>query len=151
MQIICRRYESLQGTKEFSQGHSNLKERFEYTRADWSTEWQLSPNTTKCEAMRMSKKNDTSCREYYIGANKLDQISETKDLGIYVTSNLSWSLQVTKINVQTKLTGFLALLDVLFDQHTQTCCLNYIKALLGQSLNIVCQYVRRILRKISLL
>ena len=101
--------------------------------------------------MRISKKNDTSFPEYYLGGNKLDQISETKDLGIYVASNLSWSLQVTKINVQTKLTGFLALLEVLLDQNTQTCCLNYIKALLGQSLNIVRQYGRRTLRKISLL
>ena len=69
MQIICRRYESLQGTKECSRGHSNLTERFEYTRADWSTERQLSFNTTKCEAMRISKKNDTSCPQYYLGAN----------------------------------------------------------------------------------
>ena len=45
--------------------------------------------------MRISKKNDTSCPEYYLGANKLDQVSETKDLGIYVTSNLSWTLQAT--------------------------------------------------------
>jgi len=46
--------------------------------------------------MRMSKKKHTSCPEYYLGANKLDQVSETKGLGIYVTSNLSWSLLVTK-------------------------------------------------------
>ena len=54
-----------------------------------STEWQLSFNTTKCEAIRISKKNDTSCPEYYLDGNKLDQVSETKDLGIYVTPNLS--------------------------------------------------------------
>ena len=51
------------------------------------------------------------------------------------------------INVRTKLTE----LHVLLDQKTQTCSLNYIKALLGQSLNIVRQYGRRTLRKILLL
>ena len=55
------------------------------------------------------------------------------------------------INVRTELTEFLTLLDVLLDQKTQPCSLNYIKALLGQSLNIVRQYGRRTLRKILLL
>ena len=59
------------------------------TLEQWSTEWQLSFNTTKCEAIRISKKNDRTCPEYYLDGNKLDQVSETKDLGIYVTSNLS--------------------------------------------------------------
>ena len=54
-----------------------------------STEWQLSFNTTKCEPMRISKKVHTSCREYYSCGNKLNTVSETKDLSIYVTSNLS--------------------------------------------------------------
>ena len=30
---------------------------------------ELSFNTTKSEAMRISKKNDTSCPEYYLRAN----------------------------------------------------------------------------------
>ena len=47
------------------------------TLEQWSTEWQLSFNTTKCEAMRIWKKNDTSCPEYYLGGNKLSQVSET--------------------------------------------------------------------------
>ena len=82
----------------------------------------------------------------------MDQVLETKDLGMSrQICHGAYRLLVTKINVQTKLTGFLALLDVLLDQNTQTCCLNYIKALLGQSMNIVRQYGRRTLRKILLL
>ena len=77
------------------------------TLEQWSTEWQLSFNTTKCKAMRISKKNNTSCPEYYLCGNKLNQVSETKDLGIYVTSNLSWSLQVTKCaNKANSVLGF---------------------------------------------
>ena len=77
------------------------------TLEQWSTEWQLSFNITKCKAMRISKKSDTSCPEYYLCGNKLNQVSETKDLGIYVRSNLSWSLQVTKCaNKANSVLGF---------------------------------------------
>ena len=62
-----------------------------------------------------------------------------------------WSALKRKQNVQTKLTAFLALLDVLLDQKNHTCSLNYIKALLGQSLKFFRQYGRCTLRKISLL
>ena len=55
----------------------------------WSTDWQLSFNTTKCEVMRISQKNDTSSPGYRLCGNRLNTVSETKDLGIYITSNLS--------------------------------------------------------------
>ena len=98
--------------------------------------------------MRISKKNDTSCPEYYLGGNILDRVSETNDLGIYVTSNLSFSLQITKC---VNKANFLTLLDVLLDQKTNTCSLNYIKAFFDQSLNIAHQYGQGTLRKTLLL
>ena len=36
----------------------------------WSTDWQLSFNTTKCEVMRISQKNDTSSPGYHLCGNK---------------------------------------------------------------------------------
>ena len=78
----------------------------------------------------------------------MDQASETNDLGIYATSNLSFSLQITKC---VNKANFMALLDVMLDQKTNTCSLNYIKAFLGQSLNIADQYGQGTLRKTSLL
>ena len=73
----------------------------------WSTDWQLSFNTTKCEVMRFSQKNDTSSPGYHLCGNRLNTVSETKDLGIYITSNLSWSLQATKCaNKANSVLGF---------------------------------------------
>ena len=73
----------------------------------WSIDWQLSFNTTKCEVMRISQKNDTSSPGYHLCGNRLNTVSETKDLGIYITSNLSWSLQATKCaNKANSVLGF---------------------------------------------
>ena len=62
----------------------------------WSNDWQLKFNTDKCEGMRISKKNDYSSPQYHLCGNQLKAVSEVKDLGIYITSNLSWSMQATK-------------------------------------------------------
>ena len=62
----------------------------------WSHVWQLKFNTDKCEAMRISKKNDYSSPQYHLCGNQLKAVSEVKDLGIYITSNLSWSMQANK-------------------------------------------------------
>ena len=48
------------------------------------------------EAMRISKKNDYSSPQYHLCGNQLKAVSEVKDLGIYITSNLSWSMQANK-------------------------------------------------------
>ena len=73
----------------------------------WSTDWQLSFNTTKCEVMRISQKSDTSSPGYHLFGNRLNAVSETKDLGIYITSNLSWSVQATKCaNKANSVLGF---------------------------------------------
>ena len=73
----------------------------------WSPDWQLSFNTTKCEVMRISQKNDTSSPGYHLCGNRLNNVFKTKDLGIYITSNLSWSLQATKCaNKANSVLGF---------------------------------------------
>ena len=62
----------------------------------WSNDRQLKFNTDKCEAMRISKGNDYSSPQYHLCGNQLKAVSEVKDLGIYITSNLSWSVQANK-------------------------------------------------------
>ena len=71
---------------------------------------------------------------------------QTKDLGIYVISILSWSLQVPKC--ANKANSALSFVRRTVGPNTQTCSLNCINVLLDQSLNIVRQYGRRTLRKI---
>ncbi|XP_068748755.1 GFP-like fluorescent chromoprotein FP506 isoform X1 [Montipora capricornis] len=46
--------------------------------------------------MRISKKNDYSSPQYHLCGNQLKAVSEVKDLGISITSNLSWSMQANK-------------------------------------------------------
>ena len=74
----------------------------------WSNDWQLKFNTDKCEAMRISKKNDYSSAQYHLCGNQLKAVSEVKDLGIYITSNLSWSMQANKCaNKANSVLGFI--------------------------------------------
>ena len=63
---------------------------------------------TKCEVMRISKKNDYSSPQYHLCGNQLKAVSEVKDLGIYITSNLSWSTQADKCaNKANSVLGFI--------------------------------------------
>ena len=74
----------------------------------WSYVWQLKFNTDKFEAMRISKKNDYSSPQYHLCGNQLKAVSEVKDLGIYITSNLSWSMQANKCaNKANSVLGFI--------------------------------------------
>ena len=74
----------------------------------WSNDWQLKFNIDKCEAMRISKKNDYSSPQYHLCGNQLKVVSEVKDLGIYITSNLSWSMQANKCaNKANSVLGFI--------------------------------------------
>ena len=58
--------------------------------------------------MRISKKNDYSSRQYHPCGNQLKTVSEIKDLGIYITSNLSWSIQANKCaNKANSVLGFI--------------------------------------------
>ena len=58
----------------------------------WSNDWLQKFNTDKCEVMHISKKNDCSSPQFHPCGNQLKTVSEIKDLRIYVTSNLSWSI-----------------------------------------------------------
>ena len=62
----------------------------------WSNDWQLKFNTDKCVEMGISKKNDYSSPQYHLCGNQLKAVSEVKDLRIYITSNLSWSIRANK-------------------------------------------------------
>ena len=58
--------------------------------------------------MRISKKNDYSSPQYHPCGNQLKTVSEIKDLGIYITSNLSWSIQANKCaNKANSVLGFI--------------------------------------------
>ena len=58
--------------------------------------------------MHISKKNDYSSPQFHPCGNQLKTVSEIKDLGIYITSNLSWSIQANKCaNKANSVLGFI--------------------------------------------
>ena len=74
----------------------------------WSADWQLSFNTEKCEVMRITKKTDLTKPNYTLMNKTLKVADNTKDLGVNITSKLSWSLHVNQcVNKANRVLGFL--------------------------------------------
>ena len=74
----------------------------------WSANWQLNFNTEKCEVMRITKKTDHTRPSYTLTNKALNVVDETKDLGVNITSKLSWSLHVNQcVNKANRVLGFL--------------------------------------------
>ena len=91
----------------------------------WSNDWQLKFNTDKCEAMLIFKKNDYSSSQYHLRGNQMKAVSEVKDLGIYITSNLSWSMQANKAN---RVLGFIRIQEERWVLKILSCFRNFIRA-----------------------
>ena len=74
----------------------------------WSANWRLNFNTEKCEVMRITKKTDHTRPSYTLTNKALNVVDETKDLGVNITSKLSWSLHVNQcVNKANRVLGFL--------------------------------------------
>ena len=70
--------------------------------------WQLNLNTEKCEVMRVTKMTDHTRPSYTLTNKALNVVDETKDLGVNITSKLSWSLHVNQcVNKANRVLGFL--------------------------------------------
>ena len=61
----------------------------------WATKWQLTFNPEKCEIMRITHKRDDSKPSYSFCGKVLSQVNSTKNVGITVCSDLSWSHHVS--------------------------------------------------------
>ena len=59
----------------------------------WASKWQLHFNADKCEVLRIMHKRDFSLPAYSLGTS-LKSVKCVKDIGIMVTSDLSWSEHV---------------------------------------------------------
>ena len=74
----------------------------------WSANWQLNFNIEKCEVMRITKKTGHTRPSYTLTNKALNVVDETKDLGVNITSKLSWSLHVNQcVNKANRVLGFL--------------------------------------------
>ena len=68
----------------------------------WATDWQLSINILKCFILSIVKSclNTTSIRQYFINGVLIDNVEKAKDLGILVTSDLSFKSHICNIVAQ---------------------------------------------------
>ena len=57
----------------------------------WSKAWNLHFNKEKCVILRISRKQSPTLFNYHISGDPLVTVSTHKDLGILLSSNLSWS------------------------------------------------------------
>ena len=58
---------------------------------EWSTKWQMPFNDTKCSVMHLGGNNQKFY--YFMGSQKLEAVSQEKDLGVWITDNLKLSIQ----------------------------------------------------------
>ena len=81
--------------------------------SDWSKQWGLSFNCSKCEVLRISRKRTSSLPSlavspYTIGDHALAVVPSQKDLGVMVTDKLTWSLHTSNVVAKAnKMLGFL--------------------------------------------
>ncbi|XP_046846860.1 uncharacterized protein LOC124440511 [Xenia sp. Carnegie-2017] len=63
----------------------------------WADRWQMKFNSTKCEVMRITHNRDKKSMRYNISSTVLRNVSNYKDLGVIMSSDLKWSKHVEQI------------------------------------------------------
>ena len=58
---------------------------------NWTRSWQIKFNPQKWEVMRIMHKQDKSNHPYYQSNTGLKSVKLCRDLGVYVSGDLSWS------------------------------------------------------------
>ena len=73
----------------------------------WSENWQLRFHRDKCEVLRVTHARDHTSYPYKLSGCTLQSVTATVDLGVSLTSNLSWNTQTQKVvNKANKTVGF---------------------------------------------
>ena len=117
---LCRWYAGLYGTARGTK--KNVEElqkhftRLEYWSDDWKLRFDTLINAKWCIILK---------KTYNLCGNNLKGVSEVKNLGIRITSNLSWSLQAKKC--ANKADSVLGLWDVQLLPEILSCFPNFIE------------------------
>ena len=118
-----------------------------YKMQNWTEQWNLYFNVTKCKVMHIGKKNPKT--SYYMKIEnerqKLDTCSEEKDLGITFDSNLSFDIHIN--NVSKKANQMLGVIRRTFSFMTKEIFSKLYKSLVRSHLeygnNIWCPHLKR--------
>ncbi len=74
----------------------------------WSNKWQLRFNATKCKCLTINNRDPNLLFNYTINNTVLERVNDIKDLGLTVTSALSWTKHIeTKISKADKMLGLI--------------------------------------------
>ena len=96
-------YRVIYDENDENQLQSNLN-----TLQKWSENWQLRFHPAKCEGLRITHARDFTSYPYKLSGCTLQSVTETVDLGVSLTSNLSRNTQTqTIVNKANKIVGFL--------------------------------------------
>ena len=63
----------------------------------WADRWQVKFNPSKCEVMRITHNKDKSTTRYQVSCTELRNVSNYKDLGVIMASDLTWTKQVEEL------------------------------------------------------
>ena len=73
----------------------------------WCKEWQMSLNHSKCGLPRITRNSQPIHYSYNVEDNLIKTINKQKDLGVIVSKDLKWSLNVQAVsNNANKMLGF---------------------------------------------
>ena len=76
----------------------------------WATDWQVKFNAKKCGVMSLTHKKDKTEHSYYLSNTLLKSVNSYKDLGINISSDLTWSYRVDLTVIKQKASRILGLL-----------------------------------------
>ena len=64
---------------------------------EWSSKWQMSFNTRKCNTLRVTTKKNPIVHTYSMGTDELETVSHHPYLGVELSSNLKWTHHINII------------------------------------------------------
>ena len=66
----------------------------------WAEHWGMVFNTDKCQIVRFGKNGLDSSVDYFLGGVALENVSAFKYLGVEITSDFSWDLQIDSVTAK---------------------------------------------------
>ena len=64
---------------------------------NWENDWLMEINPEKCEVLGISRKKTTIFYDYILHGVVLKAVTHAKYLGVHLTKNLKWNIQISKI------------------------------------------------------